>query len=639
MAAAVVAARSLTVSTHASQTPAASDPASQTLVDVRAIDKDGVPVLDLAASDFVVTVDAKPIAVRTAFSPPTVRTPRTVMLLIDDLSVQAEPMKALLVPAARMLASLDASDLVGLATTSGLGPQVTPTRDRAAVTAALQSKDLVGRADPRAAKPFVGASEAFDMVRTNGNKDTGVRVIQRECGGGSGGAGGSRGGSGGGGGASSRGGGSADDACVPRIVAAARAIAMSRESITSQQLNAITTVAKSLGKSATAGPRTLVLLTGGVALPLGTSDATDVVAHAAGEAHVAVYGLVAIDDSDLTSEASSDRIKARHEEDNYLVAGTESLAAAAFGEATRMGADADHQLARMVAEAGGEYHLAIDAPSGTRDRFINNVKVASKRPGVTIRAALSAVHAGAPAPQANPDALKQRIESGGTAFGVPIALTTSRRRDSSPTRVQLAVNVEAPASTPAPVSAMFALIDGSGKVVQSGKKDLPATPGDSFRLSLALPVDAADYRLRVALQDGTGSVGSLDDVVSTRLPRAGSVATSDLMATSSRADGPPHLLALETLPDRAQTLHVALELYPETSDTSAIKVRLTIAPAAGGPALVDGEVPAAMRDGRLVVSAALPAGALKPDRYLITATVLDAGKPAGTVTTTVRKVG
>ena len=257
-----------------------------------------------------------------------------------------------------------------------------------------------------------------------------------------------------------------------------------------------------------------------------------------------------------------------------------------------------------------------------------------------VHAPAEAVHGSVEQPVAPAaDALKQRIEQGGTRFGVPLALTASRRRDMSPTRVQAAMDVEVPASTPAPVSAMVLRSSTvPGKVVQSGRKDLVQTPGDPYRLAFGLPVDAGDYRLRLAVADGHGNIGSLDDVLAIRLPRVGTLATSDLVTASARGDAQPHLLALETLPAGAQALHVSLELYPEAQDAAGLKVQLSVGLASGGPAIVGGEVPGVLKDGRFLVSAALPVAALKPDRYVVTATILSSGKPSGTVTAYVRKI-
>src|SRR6186997_3519345 len=141
-------------------------------LDVTVVDRDGKPVTGLKPDDFVVTLSGQIRPVRTfdyatfGAAPPseaaaaaparevtndiaraatTSRGGRIVIVLIDDLAAKPGQGKSLTVAAERMLNTLDLGDLVGLATTSGQGPVVTPTRDRAALLAALKSKGIVGR--------------------------------------------------------------------------------------------------------------------------------------------------------------------------------------------------------------------------------------------------------------------------------------------------------------------------------------------------------------------------------------------------------------------------------------------------------------------------------------------------------------
>jgi VWFA-related protein len=178
-------------------------------VDVRAVDKDGKPVPGLTKDDFVVTLEGerRPVMVldyqvygggaatgareapagSVSNDAATVGTAsrggRVFLLVIDDLSAQPLQMKGLLISAEKMLATLGESDLVGLVTTSGLGPAISPTRDRAQLTAALRSKDIMGRADPPLTTPYVTVKEAFDIARPAGDRDTMAAVFARECGG------------------------------------------------------------------------------------------------------------------------------------------------------------------------------------------------------------------------------------------------------------------------------------------------------------------------------------------------------------------------------------------------------------------------------------------------------------------------
>ena len=159
-------------------------------VDVIVVDRDGAPVRGLSAADFVVTLEGQRRPVEAvnylefgATSAPAVDAPpsrtttneparapasrgaRTVVFLVDDLSAKPTQGKALRIAAERVLASLDPTDLVGVTSTSGLGPVVNPTRDRAAVAAALASKDLTGRDDDTTAPFYITVPEAMEIER------------------------------------------------------------------------------------------------------------------------------------------------------------------------------------------------------------------------------------------------------------------------------------------------------------------------------------------------------------------------------------------------------------------------------------------------------------------------------------------
>ena len=64
-----------------------------------------------------------------------------------------------------MLGTFDVDDLIGITTTSGLGPTVNPTRDRAALIAALHDKKMIGRNDDITAPFYIAIDEAIDIDR------------------------------------------------------------------------------------------------------------------------------------------------------------------------------------------------------------------------------------------------------------------------------------------------------------------------------------------------------------------------------------------------------------------------------------------------------------------------------------------
>jgi VWFA-related protein len=620
-------------------------------IDVRAVDKDSKPVPGLTKSDFVVTLDgqvqpvvaldyqvfggtrsvSQPTApTDSASNPPASaatasRGGRVLLLVVDDLSAQPLQMKSLLISAENMLATLDESDMVGIVTTSGLGPAMSPTRDRAAILAALRGKGLVGRADARPSQPYVTVNEAFDIARPGGDPDTLARVTGRECGGGD---------------PLSRGRGAArpDETCPSRVVANAKMLASLAEQTTADQVAAYLHAVTAMRSAPV--PRTVIALTGGVAVPQGRADTLDRVSEAAADADVGFYGLVAIDDMDLGIDTSAARAKARRDEGTFMVGGMESLALTAGGEAHRVVGQADRFYNRIVTETSGLYRLGVEAPTGLKpDRYVS-VKVSVKRPGVTVHANAHALQpsaeAAAPAtPAAVGDALKLRIEQGGAAFGVPIQLSTGVRRDTASARLQMLVNVDVPADTPGPLATMFAVMNRAGTIVFSGRTDVPVSTNDDYRVFVPVPLDDGDYRLRVAVADAKGNIGSVDEPVAVHLQKVGPFMASDLLTTFVAADGVQHYLGLGTLPANATTVRASLELYADTLPPE-VTVRVSVASSDAAP-LFDEVLTPAMSEGRLSTSADIPVASLPVGRDIVTATVSAGGHVVGAVSATVRK--
>jgi hypothetical protein len=226
------------------------------------------------------------------------------------------------------------------------------------------------------------------------------------------------------------------------------------------------------------------------------------------------------------------------------------------------------------------------------------------------------------------------------AFGVPIALATSVRRDPAAAEgLQIGVNVEMPAGVQTPLVAMYALVNASGQAVRAGKQTL-ATPADGGAFQLAFPIVASPgvYRLRFAVADAAGNIGSVEHALDARLPQLGAVSVSDLVTTWTDADGARRFLALETVPPAATTLRAFLELYPDVPTvTPSLVVRFTLTAADGGSAVLERDVTPAPDGNALAAGLDLPVTNLAPGGYTLRATIMESGKAIGTVTTSFRK--
>lgn len=617
-------------------------------LDVTVVDKDGKPVEGLKANDFVVTLNGKPGAVRqmeyvtyggapatevtvaggretSNTASPAARASRggrVIVLLIDDLSAKPGQGKGLLVAAERILNTLDLGDMVGLATSSGLGPAMSPTRDRAAVLATLKSKGVVGRNEELTAPFFVTVPEALQIYRGM-PPDTWKYVSLRECG--------------------------SAEGCGEQLRTAARRLANDTIHRAAMQLRAYADVVSALKPAPS--PRIVIALSTGVAP--GADDDFDrlqPVSRAAAEAGVQFYAMTEVADPiDLSIMGSApvnlppqfSHRGARQEENAYLTSGVQVVAHAAGGEAFRVVGQADRFFSRIISETSGVYRLGVETVSEVaKSRFLD-AKVTVKRSGVTVRAHRHAIVPTAnAAPVSMDEALRTRIASGGVAFGVPIALATSLRRDPAASAgLQLGVNVQMPAKVAAPLVAMYAVVDQAGKVVNAGKQTVPSAPsGEDYQLTFPIGVASGAYRLRFAVADAVGNIGSVEQGVDARLAKLGSVTVSDLVTTWIDADGKRRFLALETVPSAATSMGAFLELYRESvGDAPALEVRFEVRKS-GESAVVLEETRTPLPEGSaLAAGIDIPVGTLGSGSYTLRATVLEAGVETGAVTTSFRK--
>ena len=192
------------------QQPTFKSGVSLLTIDVTVLDRDGRPVPGLVAADFDVRLNGKVQPVRAAafiealmHGPAEAgryrgstdagrndraeatnvvprREPRVFVILVDDLSISPGNAKGLFTAAERFVARLPASDLVGVASASGLSRPVNPTPDRPAVFTAL--KRAVGSfIDPRflVRGPVVGMNEA--LLVDDGSSGLLRQTIYRAC--------------------------------------------------------------------------------------------------------------------------------------------------------------------------------------------------------------------------------------------------------------------------------------------------------------------------------------------------------------------------------------------------------------------------------------------------------------------------
>ena len=404
-------------------------------------------------------------------------------------------------------------------------------------------------------------------------------------------------------------------------------------------------------------PRVLIALTKGFPLSPYIPSPLDAVSQAAAAADVGFYALVPADDAgvDLSDNrpppkdpSVPSRAQARVTESRFLVDGTHSLAIAAGGEAFGVIGQADRFLHRIDAETSALYRLGVELPPGSDSAKFVAVKVSVDRPGVTVRTNVHALRRAADAPTAAAagasstgaaaDPMRQRLDQGGDAFGVTMHLATALRRDPASGHGQMLITVDMPGATPGPVKALFAVLNGAGAIVQSGRADVTPAPNDDYHVTFPVPIEEGDYRVRVVASDANGNIGSVDRPASARLRHLGPLLASDLLLAASLGQGaPPHLLTLDTLPPTAATLQASLELYAPDPAPTGLHVRMSIAPEPGGAPLAEVDLTPTPRNGALVVSSTMSVEDLNAGLYVFSAVVTSDGQAIGTVTAKVTK--
>jgi hypothetical protein len=557
-----------------------------------------------------------------------------MLIVVDDLSARPGRMTSFRLAAQKMLSTLDLGDLVGVATTSGLGPIVMPTRDRAAVRAALDSTELVGRFVDTATPFYVSIPEALEINQVASHvlahegqqislgTSTFARVVTRECFKLPVGRGGGKGGQ------TER----IDDTCDVRVTRAAVGFASALIRRAEQQLNAYVQLINALG--AAPSPRVMIALSAGLATgaDMNFSD-VDPVGLAAAKSGVQFYALTDTAEDIDVADFGEDRAAARRQEEAYLVSGVQTLASAAGGEAFKVVGQPERFFNRIVSETSGLYQLGVEATSLPAKSEFVSVKVSVHRPGVTAR---TKAHALVPSALASlvpvDEQLRARIAQGGAAFGVPMSLARVLRRDPAPgAKLQLAVFAQVPADVSGPLTAMFALVDAEGRITQQGRKELrPAAGPAGYQLAVPMTVDDGVYRVRLAIADGLGHVGSVEQTVTAKLAHWGTCTVSDLFATASEGAGAPRLLSGGELPGGATTLNATLELYPDTGANAAdFSVRMELLQVDGQSSVQQHtSVPAGTGSSR-TASASMAVDQLKPGRYTLRATLLERGVEIG----------
>lgn len=609
-------------------------------VDVTVLDGTGAPVPGLTASDFSVKVNGRTQPVRTAafieasgqnagreldahgvqLSREASNTasrgePRLFVILADDLSMTALNGKGLFVAGERFLSRIPSSDLIGVATTSGLGHTINPTKDRSAVEQVLR-KTFGGQFDPRTMfsdEPFVGMNEALEI--DNGLQGVLLQVIQREC-------------------PDTRRAGVkrpqdlvVDSPCAEEVDRRARRTATLARRQTADQIAAYVDVINAM--KPVAGIKHLVILTGGMALHNNAVD-LNVVARAAATAGVQL--------TVMGEEPDSPPGSARYRDDRQLISWAQTMTDMAGGQFFTVIGQADRFFDRVLLASSAVYRLGVELPADVAAGADVSIETSVSKSGLTtLSTHLSAVPTTAP-PAPPEERLKAAVLNGRAQFGVPLRLGTTLRRLASDTaKIEILVNAAAPSAARGPLTTMFGLVDTKGAIT-TGRRVVPApAEGGDYRVAFSLPVAPGRYTLRFAAADATGEVGSVELPLDAALT-SGPVPASALLLWFADASGQAQFLALEDMPPGLKALQARLDLYTDGASAEGLGVKMSLTKNGEAAPLIAGNAKLTTgRSGVTRADATFPLGALAPGAYTLRATIVTGSAIAAEVTAIIRK--
>jgi VWFA-related protein len=349
------------------------------LIDVTVVDRTGQPVGDLRPGDFTVSVDGKPRTVASAqflryetrtttvrekstaraSSAPVVTPPpppRNVLIVIDEDSMEPADGLAAKRAAGTFIDKLAPSDRLGVATIPRMRAQVIFSTRRQEARKALDA--ILTGVNVDSYEFNIGLSEAFDVER--GFTDVLQRVIARECVGGD-----------------------STHSCPDRVKVQIRQMQLQAHLRAQRSLDALFALGEAL--AGVAGPKTVVLISGGMPMPEargGEAFTRLESAFAAGQASLYTLYL------ERTSFGQvKNRVSPTPTEDDALERdGIENATSVAGGTLLLGVGTLDQYFDRVVTELSGSYLLGIGVAPADRDGRPHQVAVKVARAGLDVRA-------------------------------------------------------------------------------------------------------------------------------------------------------------------------------------------------------------------------------------------------------------
>src|SRR5688572_2921291 len=602
-------------------------------VDVSVVDAKGMPVRDLRAPEFTVTVDGQPrrvisaefISESSALSgqPPAPRDPyvsnntdrrpgRLIMLVIDRNNIDTHTLRSTATALKQFVSSIAPDDRLALVTIPPPGPSVDFTNNHPLVLDAITR--IVGSDDPMISQFNISDYEAIAFENRSNPIGT-QRLLFRACG--------------------------DTDAntmspCDRDVEQEALTIATHIRQLTSASVSGYAALLKNLRD--VEGAKSMIILSQGLMLE-GSAGEASALATLAAEARVSINVLMF---SQMEGSASQSRMSETLSQDRDLrEAGLEALASRSRGSLFRVVTNPQPILDRVRMEISAYYMLGVEPAERDRDGRPHQIRVQVGRQNVQVRARRQVQYAVMKANNWSRDVVMARVlRSPAANTQLPMRLSTYTFRDAAPNKVKLILAAEIdPESMEKELDLAigFAVFDQVGKAVLSGqeRKIYSANSDLPIRYELAVAVDPGTYRLRLAAVDMAGKSGSVEREVSAFGMTNHELALGDLILSSVREGRGTDLRAPVILRVADGQLATYTEFY--TNKAGALddtKVTFEIADTADGPALQTSVAEIRERADQTMRQAlgVVPVGALPPGRYIARAMFSRGDKSVGKLT-------